>query len=490
VDGYRVGLSMHQGRSVEVALPADLLRRHMLLVAKTRRGKSTLMLRLARHAMATEPAQALVLVDPHRDLAALALNHVPAERLTDVVYLDAANKDHPFGLNLIDVGLGWDRDQAVANALTIFEREWGSNFWGPRMEDAFRFALMTLYDANLARCADDPEHGPATQYTILEVPSMLMDARFRKDVLRQVPDESINCWWTDYYEPLERRFQQELSNPVLTKVHRFDGNRLVRHIVGQPRSTIDPAAWIRDRKIVIISTARGTLGENAAALIGSTLVNLVSLGIAAQSELAPQERKRVTVLVDEFHTIPGADYEGILAELSKYGANLILATQSLARLAEMDRTEGRGLRPVVFANIDGLFAFNCSAEDAEYLVPELGGAIDEQDLVEMGEHVCYARISSNGERLPTFWLKVDPPPPADGGQGRALAEASAAKYGRPVAAVEADRRSAMARVRATHEPVSGLAPADAVETNVARNEHRPRKKRKQQRASQPVAANA
>src|SRR5207248_1400921 len=123
-------------------------------------------------------------------------------------------------------------------------------------------------------------------------------------------------------------------------------------------------------------------------------LNLVSLGIARQSELTSGERKRVSLLVDEFHTIPGADYEGILAELSKYGANLVLATQSLARLAELDRTEGRGLRAVVFANIDGLFAFNCSAEDADYLVPELGGAVEVQDLVELGEHACYARISN------------------------------------------------------------------------------------------------
>ena len=48
----RSGVSAHQGRAVPVALPDDLLRRHLLLVAKTRRGKSSLLLRLARHAMA------------------------------------------------------------------------------------------------------------------------------------------------------------------------------------------------------------------------------------------------------------------------------------------------------------------------------------------------------------------------------------------------------------------------------------------------------
>lgn len=38
-------------RTVPVALPDDLLRRHLLLVAKSRRGKSSLLLRLARYLM-------------------------------------------------------------------------------------------------------------------------------------------------------------------------------------------------------------------------------------------------------------------------------------------------------------------------------------------------------------------------------------------------------------------------------------------------------
>jgi hypothetical protein len=49
--GCRIGVSAHQGREVPVALADELLGRHLLLVAKTRRGKSSLLLRLARYAM-------------------------------------------------------------------------------------------------------------------------------------------------------------------------------------------------------------------------------------------------------------------------------------------------------------------------------------------------------------------------------------------------------------------------------------------------------
>src|SRR5205814_3700859 len=103
--GCPIGAAVHQGRRIPVALPDDLLGRHLLLVAKTRRGKSSLMLRLAQHLMAERgPAgrPALVVVDPHRDLAEAVLGCVPPERREDVVYLDVAERNRPFGLNLID----------------------------------------------------------------------------------------------------------------------------------------------------------------------------------------------------------------------------------------------------------------------------------------------------------------------------------------------------------------------------------------------------
>src|SRR5262249_17982537 len=123
----RIGVSAHQGHSVPVHLSTGLLNRHLLAVAKTRRHKSSLLLRLAQHLMTTgttgagnQGSRGLILVDPHRALASAALGVVPRHRHADVVYLDISNRRRPFGINLLDAGLGWDRDQATANALRIF----------------------------------------------------------------------------------------------------------------------------------------------------------------------------------------------------------------------------------------------------------------------------------------------------------------------------------------------------------------------------------
>src|SRR5207253_9316201 len=236
---------------------------------------------------------------------------------------------------------------------------------------------------------------------------------------------------------------------VQTKVHRYLGSLVARQIVGQPRSTIDFRQFVAERKIVLINLNAFDVGEDVAALIGGTLLNLAARAVSAQAAVPPEKRDPVTLIVDEFHTIPGADYEQICGELAKYGANLVLATQTLSRLDTLTTTQQvRDLRAAVFSNLDGLFAFHTSAEDARYLAPELGGGLDEQDLLELGHFQCYARLSDmrTGEPLPAFPVQLDPPPLSDSALSVALARASAEQYGPEALAVDHAREPEPARM--------------------------------------------
>jgi hypothetical protein len=285
---------------------------------------------------------------------------------------------------------------------------------------------------------------------VLEVPALLARRGFRQQVLQRTSDPMIPHWFETYFEPLDPRLRLEIINPVQTKVHKYLASRAARQIVGQPTSTVDFRQFIADGRIVIVNLSLFEVGEDTAALIGGTLLNLAARAVGVQASLPPAERRPVTIAVDEFHTIPGADYEQVFGELAKYGANMILATQTLARLDRLtDAQRTRGLRAAVFSNLDGLFAFHVSAEDAAYLVAELGGGLDEQDLLELGHYQCYARLTdmTTGERLPAFSLRLDPPPPSDPASARLLAEASARRYGRDAVDVDLDLQSALERMR-------------------------------------------
>jgi hypothetical protein len=421
--GCRVGVSTQQGAAVPVQMPLSLLFRNQLIVAKTRRGKSTLLLHMASHLMqrmaAGRERTSLVVVDPHQDLAEPVLGAVPPGLEERVVYINLADRRRPVGVNLLDVALFPDRDRTAENVITMMNRLWPQN-WGPRMEGALRAALSCLHEANSAR-------GREEQYTLLDVLPMLTSADFREEVLKQVPDRALWVWWRDNYDRISRTFQQQTANPVTTKIGRFIVTEASRLALGQARSTIDPRALLRDGGVLVVNSAVGALGEGAAALMGATLLNLMGLVVEEQVALPPAERCRLVALIDESSTLGAADYGHMLSELAKYGASFVLVTQSLAKLDAIDRA----LRPTIFSNIDGLTVFQVSAEDARYLAPELGGDLEVADLIDQDDFECYARWWSDGRRLPAFSVRLDPPPPLDPERVAAIAERSAQRFGRP-----------------------------------------------------------
>src|SRR5215472_3618920 len=125
--------------------------------------------------------------------------------------------------------------------------------------------------------------------------------------------------------------------------------------------------------------------------------------LAEQAERTQKDRQQFLALIDEFQVYQGADFSTMLAGLRKYGGSFGLATQSLSYLDRLDRT----LRPTVLSNVDHLFAFAMSGEDARML-HELDG-IGEEDITNLDDFTCYARLSLDGRRMPVFSLHLDPP---------------------------------------------------------------------------------
>ncbi|MBI2765402.1 MAG: TraM recognition domain-containing protein [Chloroflexi bacterium] len=478
--GCRVGVSRHQGRSVPVHVPRSALFRNHLILAKTRRGKSTFLQHLASHLMqeldSGRERLLLVVIDPHQDLAESVLSVVPPGIEDRTAYLNLTDRERPVGLNLLDVALFPNRDRTAENIVAMLHRLWPDN-WGPRMEGALRAALLSLHQANQVRRRGE-------QYTLLDVVPLLTSAEFRQRVMSQVPDQTLWAWWHDNYDQVGRAFQQQIANPVTTKVGRFQVTEAARLTLGQAQSTFNPRALLRDGGVLVVNSAVGLLGEGGAALIGATILNLLSLIVEDQIELPDGERSRLVALVDESSTLGGADYPRMMSELGKYGASFVLVTQSLAKLDAIDAA----LRPTVFANIDSLTVFQVSAEDARYLTPELGGDLEVADLVSQDDYECYARWSSNGHRNSAFSLHIDPPAPLDASRVAAIADRSAQQFGRSRAEVarEVDRVLTNRGIKLGQrefdgwleppEPVGALGGNGALPARHKRNEHRDRRR--------------
>ena len=392
------------GAKREIRFPADLLRRHHLYVARTRMGKSTLMHHIVTHKL-REKAEgrdpdAIVVIDPHTDLVAGILEHVPGPLAGRVRLIDLSDETRSPGINLLDTRIFADRDRTADSVVRVAKGLWEQ--WGPRMQSILEQTVKTLHEANEQVEAEQ-------QYTILDGLKLLSNDPFRKEVLKKVSDPYLLEWWARDFGSWHRQYKAEALAPVQTRLSYYASSKRARAILGQRRSTIDLRRTIHEGGVLLVSTSQGTVGRDVAALVGASLLNLVDAVIREQGSL-PLHKRRGALVVDEMQSMPGVDYESMLSELGKFGASFILATQSLAKLDDLSRT----MRDTLLANVGCLAVFQVAGNDARTLVWELGkDRVAEDDITSLPVHQCYVRATVGKERMPAFSMMVRKPEDGD-----------------------------------------------------------------------------
>ena len=406
------------GARREIRFPADLLRRHHLYVARTRMGKSTLMHHLVTHKMQEKAAgrdgDAIVVIDPHTDLVAGILEHVPESLIDRVRLIDLSDETRSPGINLLDTRIFADRDRTADSVVRVAKGLWEQ--WGPRMQSILEQTVKTLHEANEQMEAEQ-------QFTILDGLKLLSNEPFRKDVLKKVSDPYLLEWWGSTFTGWSRDYKADSLAPVQTRLSYYASSKRARAILGQRRSTIDLRRTVHDGGVLLVSTSQGTVGRDVAALVGASILNLVDAVIREQGSVSLSRRRGALVVVDEMQSMPGVDYESMLSELGKFGASFILATQSLAKLDDLSRT----MRDTVLANVGCLAVFQVAGNDARTLVWELGKErVTEDDITSLPVHHCYVRATVGTERMPAFSMMVRKPEEGDPDAADRIREATSA----------------------------------------------------------------
>ena len=437
------------GAPREIRFSGDLTRRHHLYTARTRMGKSTLMQHLVVHKMAEKAdgrdGDAIVVIDPHADLVESILAHVPESLVDQVRLVDLADARGAPGINLLDTRVFSDRDRTADSVVRVARGLWEQ--WGPRMQSILEQTVKTLheYNAHPATLAEE-------QRTILDGLRLLGDEGFRMGVLKRVSDPCLLEWWARDFGGWRREYTAEALAPVQTRLSYYASSRRARAILGQHRSTIDLRRTILDGGVLLVSAAQGTAGRDVAALVGSSVLNLVDAVIREQGELPPEERRGALVVVDEMQSMPGVDYESMLSELGKFGASFVLATQSLAKLDDLSPT----MRDTLLANIGCLAVFQVASADARRLVGELDrDRITEEDIVSLPVHHAYVRATVGSERMPAFSMEVLRPEEGNPLTADRVRDEAAA-YLTSARDLDAAEAEALERVRSFHEELQAL----------------------------------
>jgi type IV secretory pathway TraG/TraD family ATPase VirD4 len=364
-------------------------RAHMYVLGKTGTGKSTLLETLIRQDLSR--GHGLALLDPHGDLVEKVLSSLPAERQADLVYFDATDAERPLGFNPLEHVVAKYRPLAASGLLSVFEHIWADS-WGPRLEHILRNAILALLE--------QPEA------TLADIPRLLDNSSFRKQAIARVMNEQVRAFWLKEYAGYPARFRAEAIAPLQNKVGAFLSNPLIHRIVTHPRSAFRLRAVMDEGKVLLVNLAKGKIGADTSMLLGSLLVSRLGLAALSRADQPEEERRDLSLYLDEFHTFTTLSLAGMLSELRKYHLNLILAHQYLAQLDER-------LLSAILGNVGTIISFRIGPQDAEMMAREFAPEFSATDLVNLPNYHVYLKLMIDGRVSSPFSARTLPPLPKD-----------------------------------------------------------------------------
>ncbi|MDB4958166.1 MAG: hypothetical protein JWO36_5735 [Myxococcales bacterium] len=387
--------------------------RHLYALGKTGSGKSTLLRNLVIQDL--KAGRGVALFDPHGDLVESVLPHVPTEREREVLFFNPEDRDFPVAWNVFRQGRSLHQDPALlaSSLVAAFKNNWSSS-WGPRLEAALRAAILAI--------ASDPRASLGFLYRFLT------DEPLRLELVRQHTDPIVRQFWLREFPGYSQALRGEMLSPVMNKLAAVNANRIVRNIVAQERSRVDFGEHLEEGRILFAKLTPGTIGEDAAHLLGSLLLS--SLELAAMSR--PIGSVRVYVFIDEVQRYVSEALPSMLSEARKFGISLHLANQFFGQLTG-------AVQDAVLGNVGTFVIFRVGASDARILADELGPPYTPEDLVHLERQHVAVRLLMRGDELRPFSARtLEPPPtPHDAKERRArIVQYSREQYASPRVRVE------------------------------------------------------
>jgi len=364
--------------------------RHMYVVGKTGMGKTNLLENMAIQDIRN--GEGVCYVDPHGESAEKLLKAVPSHRINDVVYFNAADTEFPIAFNILEAVEEQKKNLVASGMMGVFKKLW-PDVWSARMEYILNNTILALLDY------------PGS--TMLGVNRMMSDKDYRKRVYPMIKDPVVKSFWINEFDKWEDRFRKEAVAAIQNKVGQFLSSSLIRHIVGQPKSTIDMRDIMDNQKILIVNVSKGKIGEDAMRLLGGMIVTKIQLAAMGRVEIPMEQRKDFYLYVDELQNFVTESFANILSEARKYRLNLTLAHQYISQLIFDNNTT---VRDAVFGNVGTMIAFRVGAEDAEFLEKEFEPVFMINDLVNLTKYNIYLKLMIDGIAGDAFSATTLPPP--------------------------------------------------------------------------------
>jgi hypothetical protein len=415
--GRVLGYSDYGHEPRPVALSPKAATKGTWMLGPTGTGKTSLLKNLIADDLAQ--GRGVLVIESNGDLVTELANSIPKPRQKDTILLDPLDPEYAVGFN----PFASDADPSlIADQLNeLFQRLWEA-FWGPRTAQLSHMAALTL--------AKRPGS------TLLDVPRLFLDERFRADVLADLDDPlGLGPDW-QWFESLKASEQTTIVSPLLNKARQWVARPAIRAVVGQATPKLNMRDVIEKQKALLVHLPKGLLGTETTQLLGSLILTVAWQAFAERAALDPTERHPFSLYVDEWQDFASAPipWEEMLAQGRKYGVSLTVAHQNITQLPSE-------LREIVLANARTKLVFALSVTDAKQLEKVFAPALSAEDLKSLDPFSVAAIVAHDDGGLSWPVTLTTPPPLAPLGSLAAVQANSRTRYGRRRDELEAELRA-------------------------------------------------
>lgn len=372
-------IGRHRGTSDQhLTIDDESRTQHVAVFGATGTGKSW----FAKHSFMQdiEAGKGGAYFDFHGQDAPWLLDHIPTERIKDVVYFNPLDRAYPIGYNVFD-GIRPPDYSTFTDEIVASQRHVHHKSWGDRMEDIITNATRPLFDLP-----------GESKGTMLGVVRMLNDPAYRKWVVRQCQEPAVRIFWEQEWPAQGKTNQAFFLNSSLNKMRRFQSSPILRAIVGQQRSKLDIAHAISTNKILIFDINKFGMNAVDANALASLLLSRLFYEATRRpmptvdGVVMPEMVPIFPVVIDEFHSVTSLSTVEALTALRKTKLCLTLLDQYTKQLEEEVVNS-------IFGNVGTKVVFRVGGRDARLMAEEIEG-VDRKEYTDLADYQFIAQYKS------------------------------------------------------------------------------------------------
>ena len=440
--GLYLGQSIFRGVKQKVYMTPEDRVRHTYIIGQTGTGKSQFLMSMVLQDIIN--GEGVAVIDPHGSDVSELLEKIPAHRMEDVILFDAGNTERPMGLNMLEAESEEEKHLIINSFISSLYKLYDPNrqgIMGPKLERAIRNVMLTAMM--------DKES------TMVDVLRLLIDKKYAESFIPKITDPLVKKYWVDEMAHTSEQTKGEQMGYFVSKFDRFVTEKVMRNIVGQPKSAFNFKKLMAEKKILLCDLSKGKIGEENSNFLGLLIVPKILGAALSRSTMIDQGIKfpHFYLYVDEFQNFATDDFATILSEARKYKLDLIVAHQFISQLP--DKIKG-----AIFGNVGTTCAFRVGADDAKYLETQFDPVFKQQDLMNNPTGSYYLRLLVNNQPSVPFSVSVDweaiTNAKKDPDMAKKIREMSSLKYGKPAKEVEEYVNNRLGPVAGAPEPAGGF----------------------------------